>query len=220
MLGLVLIALLVAVYSVIFIGIFVVLGLFSSGDQLTAIYLGVALAVVVGFPMLVGSIWITAGCQIFALRLIRGARATLEDIFRGGPYLVRAVGASLFVFSLHGIAYLILVVPGIMLDGSVVSIIGNLAFQAITTVINLFVFLSIYMIVDRDLGVIESIRNSVVFMRGNKLMVFLIQLAVFILGSVGTIFTCSAGLLFVVPYVILLNAVIYLQATGQRAGFR
>ena len=79
----------------------------------------------------------------------------------------------------------------------------------------LMVFLAYLFIVDRDLGLVDAVKTSAEYMRGNKLTAFLIWLVASIVGGLLVMITCGIGALFVIPYMGVLAAVIYLSATGQ-----
>jgi len=72
-----------------------------------------------------------------------------------------------------------------------------------------------FLIVDRNVGILESLSISRELMQGNKLTL----LAIWILGVVGTLvvvlFTCGLGIFVAAPYMALLSPVIYLAVTGQ-----
>jgi uncharacterized membrane protein len=82
-------------------------------------------------------------------------------------------------------------------------------------VIFLIFHLAIYLIVDADMGVLRSMRESARFMHGNKFTVLRIHIVVVLLGGLFVLLTCGIGTIFVFPYAMVLGAAIYLTATGQ-----
>lgn len=82
-------------------------------------------------------------------------------------------------------------------------------------IVGLSCFLSLYFVIDRQLGVVEAIRASNTYMRGNRIMVLAIVIVLALLGGVVTLFTCCIGLFVVLPFLQLANAAIYMHATGQ-----
>jgi hypothetical protein len=71
-------------------------------------------------------------------------------------------------------------------------------------------------LIDYDLGVLESLRQSDRFMRGNKLTVFLIAIVVGFCSLMFMLVTCCIGILAVIPYTMaVVMPTIYLLATGQ-----
>ena len=72
-------------------------------------------------------------------------------------------------------------------------------------------------LIDRDLGVIDSLKASDQFMVGNKLITFLVLFIVGILGTLVILCTCCVGVVVVSPYTMgIVAPTIYLLATGQR----
>ena len=140
-------------------------------------------------------IWLGIGQAIYFLKIARGQRAELGELFTGGPYFLRILGASI----LFGLAYLVglilCIVPGI--------IIGLMFSQYY------------YLILDRKVGVIDSLNISKDIMVGNKMTLFLIGLIGVVVTILVAVFTCLIGLLVAIPFFALLWPVTYLAITGQ-----
>ena len=71
------------------------------------------------------------------------------------------------------------------------------------------------LMIDRDMGVIESLEASRTLMRGNKLTLFAVWLVCGIVGGLAVVLTCFLGAFFVVPFLSLMIPVVYLMASGQ-----
>jgi len=140
-------------------------------------------------------IWLGIGQALYFLKIARGQPAELGEIFSGGPYFLRVLGASI----LFGLAYfagvLLCVVPGVIFA---------LMFSQFY-----------YLILDRNVGVMESLNISRDIMNGNKMTLFLIGLIGVVAGLALVVVTCGLGLLAVGPFFSLLAAVTYLAITGQ-----
>ena len=162
----------------------------ASHSRELAILGGVAL----GLIAMVFNLWITAGQTIFFLKVARGHNAELGDLFKGGPYLLTVFLTALLVGLMVCCGFILLIVPGIVL---------MLMFTPV-----------FYVIVDRNVGVMEALGISRQITTGNKLTIFLIGLLIFLL-FIPVIVTCGLGYLVWAPFVTLLWAVIYLQMTGQ-----
>jgi uncharacterized membrane protein/DNA-directed RNA polymerase subunit RPC12/RpoP len=135
--------------------------------------------------------WIGIGELVFFLKTARGQRASVGDIFAGGPWFVNVLAASLLV----GLAVLV-----------------GLAFCIVPGVILALMFSQYYyLIIDRNLGPVDALSMSAQITRGNKLTLFAIGLVVFAFA----LFTCGLGLVLLIPFVPLAYAVIYLAMTGQ-----
>ena len=139
--------------------------------------------------------WISLGQAIYFLKIARGQPAELSDLFTGGPYFLRVLGASILFGLIVLCGYILLIIPGIIF---------SLMFSQYY-----------YLILDRNIGVIDSLSISKDLMDGNKLTLFLIGLVAGVVGIVVVLLTCGIGLLVVGPFMALLTPVIYLAITGQ-----
>ncbi len=144
--------------------------------------------------------WVTVGQAIFFLKIARGREATVGDLFAGGPFYLTALGATILYALICFGGFLLCVIPGYIF---------------------LLMFSQyLFLIVDRDLGVMDSLTVSKEITDGNKLMIFAIQLVAGLVGQMLGYATCMLGLLVVVPFMMLLNAVMYLIMTGRPTGDR
>ena len=152
------------------------------------------------------------------LSLARGNAVELGQIFSGSPWMWKLFGLNVF----RGIVNLAItygcLAPGFFTQDEMALQAGNLVGTVLNWIVALCILLSSYFIVDRNFRVFESIGSSLNFMRGNKFTAFLIYFFVFLIGMIAMLVTCGIGSIFFMPYLILLNAVIYLQATGQATG--
>lgn len=73
---------------------------------------------------------------------------------------------------------------------------------------------SLYLIVDRNVGVMESLRLSREITRGNKATMFLIGLAMLGLAILALI-PCGLGFFVLMPYSMVLYSLMYLSMAGQ-----
>jgi len=141
-----------------------------------------------------GIAFLEAGYHIFLLKVARGQNADLMDLFAGSRYFWRVFLAYLLFTLMMGLGFLLLIVPGVIVA---------LAFWP-------FMFL----IVDRDLGVIESFRRSAEIASGNYGSSFLLWLVLVGLTLLGALALC-VGLIFAVPLANLMFAVAYCLMSGQ-----
>ena len=70
------------------------------------------------------------------------------------------------------------------------------------------------LVIDRQMGAIEALRQSMRITRGNKLSLLVLGLLAFVLFF-GGILTCCIGLIFVLPFVCMLGVTAYLAMTSQ-----
>jgi uncharacterized membrane protein/phage FluMu protein Com len=195
--------------------------------------------------------WLNVGQALFFLKKARGEAVDISAIFSGGPYFLRVLLASILVGLIGmGIALVCVVPPlvvGIMISPAataVLAVAGGLVAVVLGICVGLMLSQFYYLILDRNVGVIESLKLSKKLMEGNKLALFvvgvlsaLIMLAALIpciacvLAAVGfgvsevlgaaVLFGLLAALLGMAaqlalwPYFVLMNPVIYLTITGQ-----
>jgi phage FluMu protein Com len=151
-------------------------------------------SVFTNFILQIFQAWITIGQIRCFLRVARGQPVEYGEIFSGGPWLLRIIGASILygLMVLGGV--LLLIVPGIILA--------------------LMFGQYYYLIVDRDMGVMDSLKTAKQITDGNKLTLFLMALVCFGLTLAGLLVLC-VGVLAVAPYIALLQVMAYLTMTGQ-----
>ena len=139
--------------------------------------------------------WLVIGVSLFLLKTARGQPAGLNDIFSGGTYFWRVVGGScLYALIVLG-GFVLFIVPGVIF---------SLMFSQF-----------FYLILDRNLGVFDSLSLSKQLTSGNKLTMLVISVAAFMLGCLLVLLTCGLGAIGVIPFFALLRPVMYLAMTGQ-----
>lgn len=182
---------------------------------------------VIGIPLVlalaIGALfvysWIEAGLVRVTVGLARGVRVEFSDVFSGGPYVLQVVLLNVlravisFAISIPFQLIASLVAAGG--EGEALAAVGSLAANVANYIVTLLLLLSSYFIVDRNLDAIQAMGASVRFMRGNKLTVFAIQLVAGICSLLAIVLTCGLGSLLVLPFWLVLTAVMYLTATGQ-----
>ncbi|MFW5740991.1 MAG: hypothetical protein ACOC1F_11560, partial [Myxococcota bacterium] len=157
-----------------------------------------ALQIVGGVLRLVNffvSAFMTGGMTLFAIKVARGDNYEFGDIFKGAPYFLSVVVASILVTLGVLLGTLLLIVPGIILG--------------------LGWAMTIPLVVDRQMGAIDAIRESWRMMDGHKLAFFLFGLLSLGLVLVGLL-ACCIGVFFVGPILQVAYAYIYLRISGQR----
>ena len=82
------------------------------------------------------------------------------------------------------------------------------------TVASLMFSQAYFLIIERNVGVLESLQLSRQITEGNKFNLFLLGLVMVVIFIVSAI-PCGLGLFVSVPFSILLGPVIYLRMTGQ-----
>ena len=151
-------------------------------------------------------------------------------MWKVGPYFLRVLLLHFLIFVVVLVAIVVCALPyGIgastqddaaMLIGTIISGVLTIPAVAFAFIYGYGILLAGFFIVDQDNDVLESLRNSIRYMYGNKLTAFAITLVFFVVMVVLLVFTCGLGFIFIMGYHSLLMAVIYLSATGQwRAEF-
>jgi hypothetical protein len=157
---------------------------------------GPVVVMLLGLPaLMMFFIWLGIGQSLFFLKTARGQEATLHDLFTGGPHFWPVLGASILFMLIVSAGMLLCYVPGVIF---------MLMFSQYY-----------YLILDRKVGVVESLELSKELTTGSKLMLFAIQLVAGVVMQVLFYATCGLGLLAAVPFMALLNAVVYLAMSGQ-----
>jgi len=134
------------------------------------------------------SIFLSLGVTRICLKLVSGEDADVGMIFGEGSKLLRTIGASIIYGLMVCIGLLFLIVPGIYLA------IRFGQFQAA--------------IVDRDMGVFDSLAYSSSLTTNNRLSLFVLGLLCFLIVLAGMIALC-VGLIFAYPVVLLSGIVAY-----------
>ncbi len=139
--------------------------------------------------------WLHIGQTIYLLKVMRGQPAAFQEIFTGGPYFWRVAGGTILYVAMVVGGTFLLIVPGILAA--------------------MMFFQYDYLIIDRNMGVLESLKLSALVMQGNKLTFLGINLLGLLLVVAVALLTCCVGLLAVGPFYALLHVVTYLAVTGQ-----
>lgn len=143
---------------------------------------------------MVFQLFITTGQHIFLLRIARGEPARIQDLFAGGPFLLRTIGNTILFGMLMVLGFVACVIPGI--------------------IVILVFWPYLYILVDQNPKGIECLTRASQITSGNWGAVFLLALAAIGIQILGVL-ACFIGLLFTTPLIVLLFAVAYCRMTGQ-----
>ena len=165
--------------------------------------------------------WIGIGQALFFLKKARGQDVAVGEIFAGGPYFLKILPAlllvALIVIGIVAVCVLPPMLVGMMISRDAMQILvlmGCVAAVAAVVYVMLMLSQFYYLILDRNVDVIDSLKTSKELMEGNKLTLLGIGLLFFVIMLVALI-PFGLGLLVVVPYFMLMYPVIYLVITGQ-----
>ncbi|MBL8827359.1 MAG: hypothetical protein JNM18_10325 [Planctomycetaceae bacterium] len=182
----------------------------QSRDEATRM-VGLGIFGVLQIVGMVVQTWLNLGVAKFNLGIARGQRADIYEVFRGGPYLVPAILASLLIGG-GVLLCLAVLLPAFLTEywlivGIPVAVIGTLY---ISFTYSQFM----YLIVDRGMGVMDSLNTSAQIMAGNRLLLFVLGIVCGGIMLLGLLAFC-VGLFVAIPLVSLVMVVAYLQMTGQ-----
>lgn len=135
-----------------------------------------------------------AGATRLSLRAMRGEPYAFGDVFDAGRYLAPAVGALFLSIIVIEIGMLFLVIPGIIAATGL--------------------WLAMPLVIDRNLGAIDALKESWRLTQGHKFgifVAFLLLLLCYVLG----LCACCVGALIATPLYHLAQAYVYLRISGQ-----
>jgi len=153
------------------------------------------LAVLLQLGSMALSLYLTIGLFKILLAAARGQQTAFNELFTDGKLILPYFLASLLFYVIVSVGLLLLIVPGVILA----------------------LMLSQYalLIIDRNVGVIDSLKLSAEITKGNKLTLLATFLVVGVGGLVLIMITCGIAALAVFPYMMLVIAIAYLKMTGQ-----
>ncbi len=134
-----------------------------------------------------------------SLKTTRGARATLADFFDfsgGGPIILT-----------------VLLLAAINLVVSLVSWIPVLGWL-VAVAVSMFVFFTLYFVIDKNLSPIDALKASVALVRNNlgqTILFLLLTYAVIVAGAL----VCFVGLIVAIPVALLAAAYFYRRLLGE-----
>jgi len=134
------------------------------------------------------SIFLSLGATRIGLKLVSGEPAEVGMLFGEGSKLLRTIGASILYGLMVSVGFLLLIVPGIYLA------IRFGQFQAA--------------IVDRDLGVLDSLAYSSDITTNNRMSLFGLAVLNMLIVLAGVIALCI-GMIFAIPIVWLAGLTAY-----------
>lgn len=143
--------------------------------------------------------WLGGGLYNTAFKQVRGEQIAISDLFSGGKYFVRILGAIFLIWIAVGIGSIFLVIPGLIVAG--------------------LLFLTIPMIVEGGKGTIDAIKSSIEVTKHDWIMFTIFAFALGFLATVG-IYACGIGALATMPLLFLGHALAYRDCVGVGAARR
>jgi uncharacterized membrane protein len=186
-----------------------------------AVFLGIVLSFFGFLAWMLFVAWMLCGAMRFFIMVARGDRPELGELFRGGPQFITVLLTNLLLSIGAGVLLGVCVLPGAIMFliskglGGFLMFAGLFVGYVVVIVAGIMFSQAIFLIIDRNAGVIESLQLSRQITAGNKLMLFLTWLVVSIVSSIISSLTCGLGSLATAPFMWLLAPVIYLRMSGQ-----
>ena len=157
---------------------------------------------IMGLAILAVLSWLVGGLYNAAFKQISGEQITVGDLFSGGKYFVRILGAGLLIGIAAGIGGVFCLIPGLIVSG--------------------LAFLTYPMIVEGGKGIIEAIKASIEVTKKDWIMFTLFAIALGFIAGSGVI-ACGVGARATYPLLFLGHALAYrdlveipgAQAQGQ-----
>ncbi|WP_437797543.1 hypothetical protein [Sorangium sp. So ce693] len=146
-----------------------------------------------GVALVVGA-YFAGGMNNLLLKVARGEPYSFSDVLGGGRWFLSILGAQLLTGLAVGVGTLLLIVPGVILGLGL----------SMTTLV----------IVDKNLGAIDAMKESWRITTGHKGGIFVYGLLACALVLAGVL-ACCLGTLVAGPVVAIGLAYIYLRLTGQ-----
>lgn len=134
------------------------------------------------------SLIMSIGMIKIALAFVDGQKPKFNDLFAHSRYLLRYIGASLLYSLIVAVGLILLIIPGIY---------WALKYQ-----------FAVYLVVDRDMGILEALKRSGELTEGVKWPLLGYQVLQLLLNWAGVLFL-GIGLLITIPVTMLAYAKIY-----------
>ncbi|MFO0908484.1 MAG: hypothetical protein U0794_09000 [Isosphaeraceae bacterium] len=166
-------------------------------------------------------LWLTCGQTKGLIEVARGEDANLGEAFQGGPYVLRTIGGTLVYLALQLIVVALLLAPagmlflaGLPFAAIVALIVGVFVAICISLVIRVRFEQMTYLIIDREFGVRDALRGSLMLTRGHTFDLVGLVLVGGVIGVSGILF-CGVGILVTLPWMYLLLACIYVGLSDE-----
>ena len=171
---------------------------------------------------LVMQTFVQMGAVHAGLHWMRTGVVDIGRFFQIGRYLMRGVLIMLLTTFIMMLVMALTCSPGIVLiamreqdAGLIALVVGVLVASPIMTWIGMRIYLAMVYIVDRNAGVMESLRSSDQAMQGNKLAVLVTMLLGGVVSLPVMCFTCGVGTILIVSTFSVARCLTYLLITGQ-----
>jgi zinc-ribbon domain len=151
------------------------------------------------YPVLIlailsASAWMLGGIYNAACKQIRGEQIAVGDLFSGGQYFGRILGALLLIAIAANIGGIFCLIPGLIVYG--------------------LTFLTYPMIVEGGKGTIDAIKASIEVTKRDWIMFTIFAVALYLIAIAGSL-ACGIGVLATLPLLFLSQALAYRDLVGM-----
>lgn len=160
----------------------------AFNEELPGILLAQVVNVVIG-------VFLAVGMANLMLKIASGKPADLANLFEGGKWYLTSLGATIVVQIAITLGMFACIIPGFILA--------------------LMLWPFQYLIIDRNLGVFDTLNACVELTKGQRLNAFACFLVLGIGGILAVLCTCGLGIFVVAPCLMLMMPVMYLILSGQ-----
>jgi hypothetical protein len=180
------------------------------------------------FLTFVVAVWLTIGQNLVFLKIARGKAVTVEDIFRGGRFVLTTIFAWIAFFAILAVpgvlvyllagAFVLTILAGPSLAGVLVILGGLLAATVVIVYLMARLGLFYFVVIDQNAGVFASLAITWRLCHrhvATVILVYFLGLAINLAGFL----TLVVGLVFTLPLSSLMLAVTYQALTGWGAVF-
>ena len=167
------------------------------GPDVAAIVAFAAIVVLFVVFLFALNAFLQGGYNSLLLRIARGERAELSEMFSGGRFFWRLFWGNVLFMLLTYVGFALVIVPAVFV---------MLIFWPFS-----------FVIVDQNAGVLESFRKSRELSSGNLLAIFVLGLAMLGINMLAQL-ACYIGMIFTIPFGSLIFAVAYCRMNGQATG--
>ncbi len=167
----------------------------AENDPDLGMVLMIAAASVVGIIAVFVALYLAGGITDVMLRTARGEKTTIGQFFGGGRFMGKMFVGGFCQQLAVGIASLACLVPGVILS--------------------LGLALWTFLVVDRNMGGVDALKESWELTKGHKMNIFLLLLLQFVVLLAGQL-ACGLGGLVAQPIVLVSNAFVYMRLSGQQ----
>lgn len=151
---------------------------------------------IVQFISIVMQAFMAGGIVAFALKVVRGQQPQFGDVFGGARFFLPMLGAAILANIASVIGLILCVVPAVIVG------LGLMFYPAL--------------IVDRQMGAVDALKESWRITNGHKMNLFIFSLLMFVVVLAGYLACCVGALLVSAPIGAISFAYIYVKLMGEQ----